>query len=105
VNTKISDFKFHSNLGKAIENKAGHLFAKWYIHTFRLAKKSDARGSLSYETPFDSKACHVLFRTGFLLYCADLSDYEEWNVVQKGKGKSGEYYIRATKPTRKQRTK
>ncbi|NMB99932.1 MAG: hypothetical protein GYA35_06600 [Thermoanaerobaculaceae bacterium] len=84
-------------LGKAIGDKAGHLFAKFYIHTYRIGKRKDeAFGPLSYELPFDSNAGRVLFRTGFLLDCAKLSDYEKWEVVQKGKGKGGKHYIRVT---------
>lgn len=84
-------------LGKAIGDKAGHLFAKWYIHTFGLVKRKDnSYGALSYELPFDSNAGRVLFRTGFLTNCANLSDYENWDVVQKGKGKGGVHYIRVT---------
>lgn len=84
-------------LGKAIGDKAGHLFAKWYIHTFKLVKRrEDSWGNLSYELPFDSNAGRVLFRTGFLLNCADLKDYKNWEVVQEGKGKGGEHYIRVT---------
>ncbi|MEW6410475.1 MAG: hypothetical protein AB1488_10280 [Nitrospirota bacterium] len=84
-------------LGKAIGDKAGHLFAKWYIHTLGLVKRRDhSWGYLSYELPFDSNAGRVLFRTGFLLNCADLSNYKDWNVIQEGKGKGGEHYIRVT---------
>ena len=84
-------------LGKAIGDKAGHLVAKLYIHTFEIAKREDIPfGPLSYELPFDSNAGRVLFRTGFLLNCAELSDYEKWEVIQKGRGKGGEDYIRVT---------
>jgi hypothetical protein len=84
-------------LGKAIGDKAGHLFAKMYIHTFKIAKRTDnAFGPLSYELPFDSNAGRVLFRTGFLLICAELSEYDLWNVIQKGIGKGGKNYIRVT---------
>lgn len=84
-------------LGKAIGDKAGHLFVKWYIHTFGLTKRKDkAFGPLSYELPFDSNAGRVLFRIGFLLCLANLSDYESWEVIQKGKGKGGEHYLRVT---------
>lgn len=84
-------------LGKAIGDKAAHLFAKMYIHTFGIAKKKDnSYGPLSYELPFDSNAGRVLFRTGFLLNCAKLSDYKKWEVIQEGKGKGGEHYIRVT---------
>jgi hypothetical protein len=84
-------------LGKAVGDKAGHLFAKFYIHAFKLTKRNDISfGPLSYELPFDSNAGRVLFRTGFLLSCANLSDYEKWDVIQKGKGKGGRNYIRVT---------
>ncbi len=84
-------------LGKAIGDKAGHLFAKLYIHSFGIGKRKDESfGPLSYELPFDSNAGRVLFRCGFLLDCAKLSDYEKWDVIQKGKGKGGEHYIRVT---------
>lgn len=84
-------------IGKAIGDKAGHLFAKMYIHTFKLVKRKDnSFGPLSYELPFDSNAGRVLFRTGFLLYCAKLSDFEGWEVIQRNKGKGGEHYIRVT---------
>ena len=84
-------------LGKAIGDKAGHLFAKMYIHTFKIAKRKDnAFGPLSYELPFDSNAGRVLFRTGFLLNFAKLSEYKNWNVIQEGMGKGGKNYIRVT---------
>ena len=84
-------------LGKAIGDKAGHLFAKWYIHTFKLVKKKEKSwGNLSYELPFDSNAGRILFRTGFLFDCANESEYEDWDVIQKGKGKEGKHYIRVT---------
>jgi hypothetical protein len=58
-------------LGKAIGDKAAHLFAKWYIQTFSLCRKNDVNwGKLSYEVPFDSNVGRVLFRTGFLLELA-----------------------------------
>lgn len=84
-------------LGSAIGDKGCHLFAKWYIHTFNLNKRKDKSfGLLSYELPLDSNAGRVLFRTGFLPDCADLSFYENWNVIQKDKGKDGKHYIRVT---------
>jgi hypothetical protein len=96
MSQQIKDNKRYG-LGKAIGDKAGHLFAKWYIHTFELVKKNDSSfGPLSYELPFDSNAGRVLFRTGFLLNWADLSDYKNWDVIQEGKGKSGKHYIRVT---------
>ncbi|MEM1582768.1 MAG: hypothetical protein QXK89_09720 [Candidatus Bathyarchaeia archaeon] len=86
-------------LGSAIGDKACHLFAKMYVSIFKLVKsKVDDRGwtDISYETPFDSNAGRVLFRTGFLLELASLKDYENWNVIQKGEGKGGRNYIRVT---------
>ena len=84
-------------LGKAIGDKAGHLFAKLYIHTFGINKRKDnGFGPLSYELPFDSNAGRVLFRTGFLLDFGKLEEYENWGVIQKGKGKGGKDYIRVT---------
>lgn len=84
-------------LGKAIGDKAAHLFAKWYIHSFDLAKnKRDSWGVLSFELPLDSNAGRVLFRTGWLLNFANLKDLIEWEVVQKNKGKGGVDYIRVT---------
>jgi len=84
-------------LGSAIGDKGCHLFAKWYIYTFGLVKtKSDSWSNLSYELPLDSNAGRVLFRTGLLLYCADLSDYVNWDVIQKEKGKGGVHHIRVT---------
>ncbi len=84
-------------LGSAIGDKACHLFIKWYVHTFKLAKRNDnSWGPFSYELPFDSNVGRILFRTGFLLVCADLSEYEEWGVIQKSKGKGGTNYIRVT---------
>jgi len=84
-------------LGKAIGDKAAHLFAKWYVHTFELSKRNDISwGKLSYELPFDSNAGRVLFRSGFLLEVASLKDYQNWEVIQLNGGKGGEHYIRVT---------
>lgn len=84
-------------LGSAIGDKACHLFIKWYIHTFNLStKKDDGWSKWSYEVPFDSNAGRVLFRTGFLLNLADLKNYEDWEVIQRGKGKGKTHYIRVT---------
>jgi len=84
-------------LGKAIGDKAAHLFAKWYIQTFALCRRNDVNwGILSYEVPFDSNVGRVLFRTGFLLELANLLDLESWNVIQKDGGKGGKHYIRVT---------
>jgi hypothetical protein len=85
-------------LGKAIGDKAAHLYAKWLIHSFPVLRdESDpAWGPFSFEVPFDSNAGRVLWRTGFFLEWADEKDYEQWNVIQRGKGKGGKHYIRVT---------
>ena len=84
-------------LGSAIGDKACHLFVKWYIHTFNLSsKKEDGWSKWSFEVPFDSNAGRVLFRAGFFTSFADLEDYEDWEVIQKGKGKGKTHYIRVT---------
>jgi len=84
-------------LGKAIGDKAGHLFAKWYVYSFRLVKRWDKGWqNLSFEIPFDSNAGRILFRTGFLLAWASIKDYQKWEVIQRGKGKGGLNYIRVT---------
>ena len=86
-------------LGKAIGDKAAHLFAKWYIHTFALCRRVDTSwDGLSYELPLDSNAGRVLFRTGFLMELATLENYKsaKWDVIQIGKGKGKENYIRVT---------
>lgn len=60
-------------------------------------KKGDAGWTdLSYEVPFDSNAGRVLFRTGFLLEWASLSDYKTWDVIREKEGKRGTDYIRVT---------
>jgi hypothetical protein len=85
-------------LGSAIGDKACHLFTKLYVSTFKLVKKVRDNGwtDLSYETPFDSNAGRVLFRTGFLLECASEENYKEWGVIQEGRGKGGKHYLRIT---------
>jgi len=84
-------------LGTAIGDKACHLFIKWYIHTFSLCtQKTDGWSRWSYEVPFDSNAGRGLFRTGFFLSLANMRDYENWNVVQKRKGKGNTHYLRVT---------
>ena len=84
-------------LGKAIGDKAAHLFAKWYVETFALTRRNDINwGKLSYELPFDSNVGRVLFRTGLLFELASLADLESWQVVQKNAGKGGKHYIRVT---------
>ena len=97
--TASKEIKNHERygLGSAIGDKACHLFIKWYIHTSNLStKKEKGWSKWSYEVPFDSNAGRVLFRTGFFLNLADLNDYEEWDVIQKNKGKGGTHYIRVT---------
>lgn len=86
-------------LGSAIGDKACHLFAKMYVSIFKLVKhriKDTGWTDISYESPFDSNAGRVLFRTGFLLEWATLKDYERWNVIQREAGKGGTHYIRVT---------
>lgn len=87
-------------LGKAIGDKAAHLFGKWYVHTFDLrtehAKSADGWSPYSYEVPFDSNAGRVLFRTGWLFTWASLDEYRDWNVVQADQGKGETDYIRVT---------
>jgi len=84
-------------LGSAIGDKACHLFVKWYIHAFNLSsKKDDGWSKWSFEVPFDSNAGRVLFRAGFFTSLADLEDYEDWEVIQRGKGKGKTNYIRVT---------
>lgn len=84
-------------LGKAIGDKAAHLFAKWYIYTFNLSRKNtNSWGNLSFELPFDSNVGRVLFRTGYLLELTTLQDLENWQVVQKNAGKGGKHYLRVT---------
>jgi hypothetical protein len=85
-------------LGKAIGDKACHLFAKWMVRGFHLTHKTDnpAWGAFSFEVPFDSNAGRVLWRTGYLLGWASEGDYQNWQVVQRHGGKGGKHYIRVT---------
>ena len=85
-------------LGKAIGVKACHLFAKWMVSTFHLARRQDETNwsPFSYELPFDSNAGRVLWRTGYLSELADKSEYKKQNVIQPGQGKKGTDYIRVT---------
>ncbi len=84
-------------LGKSIGDKAAHLFAKWYIHSFNLVKnKENSWGKLSFELPLDSNVGRVLFRTGWLLNFASIKNLRDWEVIQKGQGKEGTHYIRVT---------
>ena len=81
-------------LGKAIGDKACHLFAKWMVSTFCLTRKQyqTSWGEFSYEVPFDSNAGRVLWRTGYLLNLADKEEYIKKDVVQLNKGKGGNIF-------------
>ncbi len=84
-------------LGKAIGDKACHLFAKWMVSSFHLATRQEPSwGEFSFEVPYDSNAGRVLWRTGFLLKWAKEDDYIGRKVVQLGEGKGGTEYIRVT---------
>ncbi|HMF34727.1 MAG TPA: hypothetical protein VKK79_25110 [Candidatus Lokiarchaeia archaeon] len=85
-------------LGKAIGDKAAHLFAKWFVYTFKLTRKSSlpSWGKYSFEVPFDSNAGRVLFRTGYFFLWTSLRDLIKNEVIQKGQGKGGTNYIRVT---------
>ncbi len=91
--------KDHSRygLGKAIGDKAAHLFAKWMVYSYSLSTRPDfGWGPYSYEVPFDSNAGRVLWRTGFFLEWASEGEYREWDVIQPGRGKGGLHYLRIT---------
>lgn len=85
-------------LGKAIGDKAAHLYAKWLIHSFPIIQDAQTLGwgDFGFEIPLDSNAGRVLWRTGFFLEWASLEEYKDWQVVQPGKGKKGTDYIRVT---------
>ncbi len=85
-------------LGKAIGDKAAHLYAKWLVHTFPILQKPQTPGwgPFSFEAPFDSNAGRVLWRTGFFLEWATLEEYIDWKVIQPGEGQAGTDYIRVT---------
>ena len=94
-----SQLKSHEKfgLGKAIGDKACHLFTKWMVSTFGLVRNSGPSwDEFSYEVPFDSNAGRVLWRTGYLSSLADEDAYKNNDVVQLNKGKSGKHYIRVT---------
>jgi hypothetical protein len=78
-------------LGKAIGDKAAHLFGKWVVHSFPLlvVDKDPGRGPWSYEVPFDSNAGRVLYRTGIVTGWVDRRRLHEAEVIQPGKGKGG----------------
>lgn len=84
-------------LGKAIGDKACHLFAKWMVSTFGITRKTDdAWGNYSFEIPYDSNAGRVLWRTGYFAKWADARHYEKKQVIQRGGGKGGKHYLRIT---------
>ena len=84
-------------LGKAIGNKAAHLFAKGYVACHRLAHRQDKTWDrFSFEVPFDSNVGRVLWRTGFFLACATEDEFAKKKVIRKGEGKRGTDYIRVT---------
>jgi hypothetical protein len=84
-------------LGKAIGDKAAHLFAKWYVHSFELVKRNACTwGKYSYELPLDSNVGRVFWRTGFLLKLATMQDYVDADIVQLEGGKKGTHYLRVT---------
>jgi len=95
-------------LGKAIGNKACHLFAKWYIYSYDLVtdrhlnptingvEKDKGWNGYSYEMPFDSNIGRVLFRTGWFYEWTDEDSLIADNAIQEGRGKSGAHYLRVT---------
>lgn len=84
-------------LGKAIGDKATHLFTKWVVETFRLSRRTDKGWSpFSYEVPYDSNAGRVLWRTGYLLHWLDEQILRGADVIQPDKGKGGTHYLRVT---------
>jgi len=84
-------------LGKAIGDKACHLFAKWMVSSFKLTQRTEPSwGNFSFEVPYDSNAGRVLWRVGYFLHWALLKEYKAKEVVQLGQGKGGSNYIRVT---------
>lgn len=86
-------------LGKAIGDKAAHLFGKWAIHAYPLLTLADdpAWDAWSFEVPFDSNAGRVLYRTGFITTWLDDEVLRREEVLQAGKGKgAGTDYMRVT---------
>jgi hypothetical protein len=84
-------------LGKAIGDKACHLFAKWMCSSFELSRRRELSwGKFSFEVPYDSNAGRVLWRTGYLLKWASLDEYNRKGVIRYGAGKGGKHYIRVT---------
>lgn len=84
-------------LGKAIGDKACHLFAKWMVTCFNLNRnQGKSWGPFSYEVPFDSNAGRVLWRTGYFLDLVDEETLVNKSVINRGQGKQGLDYIRVT---------
>ncbi len=84
-------------LGKAIGDKAAHLFGKWIVSSFRLTRHVHSGwDDFSYEVPYDSNAGRVLWRTGYLQEWASEELYLRYKVLQPGAGKGGKTYIRVT---------
>lgn len=97
MTTGLKDNPKHG-LGKAIGDKAAHLFAKWVIHSYPLLLSDSDPGwsRWSFEIPFDSNAGRVLYRTGFFSLWASPAEYRERKVLQPGAGKGGTTYLRVT---------
>jgi hypothetical protein len=86
-------------LGKAIGDKAAHLFGKWVVHSFPLltTPHESAWSAWSYEVPFDSNAGRVLYRTGIISGWVDEKRLKKHEVIQPGAGKDGKAaYMRVT---------
>lgn len=84
-------------LGKAIGDKACHLFAKWMVSSLHLTRREGTSwGPFSFEAPYDSNAGRVLWRTGYFLEWTDLNELIKKEVIQRGQGKKGLDYIRVT---------
>lgn len=104
MSRKIKKHKHHG-MGKAIGNKAAHLFAKWIVHSYKLTRITNlAWGDYSFELPFDSNVGRVLFRTGYFLNWATIEDYNKFQFINKGAGKHGLNYIRVTNVRKKKST-
>jgi hypothetical protein len=78
-------------LGKAIGDKAAHLFGKWVVHSYPLLLQpgDPAWGPWSFEVPFDSNAGRVLYRTGIVTGWVDDARLRHHEVIQPGRGKGG----------------
>jgi hypothetical protein len=85
-------------LGKAVGDKAAHLFVKWVTYSYPLLLSDSDPGwsRWSFEIPFDSNAGRVLYRTGFFSLWASPAEYRGKKVLQPGAGKGGTTYLRVT---------